>query len=60
MPRARELATGFAELDMAAHRASKRRIRRNLIRGIRINVWLDLLDAVRIGIRRARGRKRRS
>ena len=58
MPRAREIAARAATLDMTAHKASKRRIRRNVIRRIRYSVPLDLLDATRIGIRRVLRRKR--
>lgn len=58
MSRARELASEFAQLDMSAHAASKRRIRRSLIRYIRRSVPLDLLDALCLGIKAAlRGRQ---
>ena len=46
----------FRELDQAAHVASKRRIRAAVIRKMRIGAWLDLLDAIMIGLR---GRKPR-
>ena len=46
----------FRELDLAAHAASKRRIRGPLIRKIRFSIWLDLLDAIMLGLR---GRKPR-
>lgn len=51
MPCARELAADLAKLDMPAHTASKRRIRRSLIRYIRFSVPLDLFDALLIGVR---------
>lgn len=51
MPRARELATEFAKLDIPAHTASKRRIRRPLIRNIRRSVPLDLFDAFMVGVK---------
>lgn len=53
MPRAHELAVAFAKLDMPSHTASKRRIRRPLIRYIRRSVPLDLLDALWVGVKRA-------
>ena len=56
MTRARVTAKKFGELDMPAHTASKRRIRRALIRKIRFSIPPDLLDAALIGLRRARGR----
>lgn len=54
--RARECAAEFAKLDMPAHAASKRRIRRELIRTIRCSIPLDLVDAVRMGLRAMRRR----
>lgn len=56
MPRAEACADGFKELDLQAHRASKRRIRAALIRRIRLSIPLDLLDAVLMGFRGARPR----
>ena len=38
-------------LDQHAHAASKRRIRRSLIRRLRIGVWRDMFDAVLLGLR---------
>ena len=58
MPRARELAEEFAKLDMPAHTASKRRIRRPLIRYIRRSVPLDLFDAFSVGVKAALRGKR--
>lgn len=40
-------------LDMRAHGASKRRIRRATVRRIKCSVWLDLCDAILMGLRRA-------
>lgn len=51
MARARELAQKFSELDGRAHAASKRRIRAEQISGIRRQVPLDLVDAVKFGLR---------
>jgi len=51
MPRAEACATEFKQLGMAAHTASKRRIRAGLIRKIRFSVPLDLLDAALLGLR---------
>ncbi|MBT8080460.1 MAG: crotonase/enoyl-CoA hydratase family protein [Gammaproteobacteria bacterium] len=45
-------ARELQELDLDAHAASKRRIRAALIRRIRFNIPLDLLDAIRMGLRR--------
>jgi enoyl-CoA hydratase len=49
-------AEKFCELDRPAHAASKRRIRKALIRKIRFSIPLDLLDALMMGFRRARRR----
>jgi enoyl-CoA hydratase len=51
LARATERAKQFASLDMRAHAASKRRIRKSLIRHVRCSVPLDLLDAVLLGLR---------
>lgn len=51
--RANAVAEQYKELDERAHAGSKRRIRQALIRRIRVSVWLDLLDAVMAGLRRA-------
>ena len=56
MARARFHAAEFKKLDMRAHAASKRRIRRTLIRRIRFSIPLDLLDAALMGLRGARPR----
>ncbi len=56
MPRAEALAAELRELDQRAHAASKRRIRRKLIRKIRRSIPLDLLDAAMMGLRGARPR----
>lgn len=47
----------FAELDMHAHKISKRRIRKSLIRKIRRSVYLDLFDAAMLGLRGTKPRK---
>ena len=49
--KARSAMAEFRQLPPAAHAIAKRRIRRSLIRRIRIDVWLDLWDAVLLGIR---------
>lgn len=59
MERARACAAEFAKLDMPAHTKSKRRIRGPLIRYIRRNVPLDLLDAALMGVKAALGKKPR-
>lgn len=51
LSKARERAAEFKALDALAHTESKRRIRGKLIRRIRFTVWLDLLDAIRLGMR---------
>jgi enoyl-CoA hydratase len=55
-PRAETLAEAFDELDAAAHKASKLRIRASLLRKIRVSIPLDLLDAAMMGLRGARPR----
>jgi len=56
MPRAETRAAEFEKLDPRAHKNSKRRIRRALIRKIRFSIPLDLLDAAMMGLRGARPR----
>jgi enoyl-CoA hydratase len=51
LERARTLAAQFAKLDMRAHAESKRRIRASQISAIRRQVPLDLMDAVKFGLR---------
>ncbi len=51
MQRAIEHMQEFIELPAAAHAAAKRRIRRSLIKRIRRSIWLDLVDAIIVGIR---------
>lgn len=48
---ARACATGYLELDMHAHKKSKRRIRAALIRKLRFGVYQDLVDAAMLGLR---------
>ena len=54
--RAEARAAEFRQLDMHAHVRSKRRIRASLVREIRYGVWLDLLDAILLGLRGGRPR----
>jgi len=54
MQRAGEKAAEFAKLDPAAHTASKRRIRRALVRQMRWDVRRDMLDAMLLGLKRMR------
>ena len=54
LTRARELALEFRKLDARAHRVSKRQVRAALIRRIRYSIPLDLVSALRQGIRRGR------
>lgn len=51
MDRARVLAAQFGKLDPRAHAESKRRIRAQQISAIRRQVPLDLMDAVKFGLR---------
>lgn len=53
MDRARECAAEFAKLNMAAHTASKRRIRGPLIRYIKRSIPLDVVDALVMGLKAA-------
>jgi len=55
---AKARAAALCELDQGAHMATKRRIRKGLIRRIRCSIPLDLLDAIRIGMRSVRIRQR--
>ena len=55
LPRVTALARQFSELDMPAHKASKRQERAALIRRLRRNVPLDLISAALQGMRRSRG-----
>jgi enoyl-CoA hydratase len=55
--RAETQAQAFDELDAAAHKASKLRIRAALLRKIRFSIPLDLLDAAMMGLRGARPRQ---
>lgn len=50
-------ARKFTELDMHAHKKSKRRIRKSLTRQIRRDVYLDLFDAAMLGLRGTKPRK---
>jgi enoyl-CoA hydratase len=56
MSRAEGCADKFGELNLHAHRRSKRRIRGALIRKIRWSIPLDLLDAALMGLRGMRPR----
>ena len=51
LPRAEALAKAFSDLYPHAHRVSKRRIRKALIRRIRRRLPLDLMEALAVGIR---------
>ncbi|MDH5304678.1 MAG: crotonase/enoyl-CoA hydratase family protein [Gammaproteobacteria bacterium] len=53
---ATKYASKYSELDLLAHAASKRRIRAALIREIRLGTWLDLFDALLLGLRGRRPR----
>ena len=54
MSRAQAHAKEFQELDMPAHKASKRQERKALVRRIRRNIPLDLVGAALQGMRRSR------
>ena len=53
MDRARVLAIEFQQLDMLAHKESKRQVRKSLVRKLRRNLPLDLISAARQGMRRS-------
>ena len=55
--RAENRANEVKQLDLRAHKASKRRIRGALIRKIRFSIPLDLMDAGLLGLRAARKRQ---
>lgn len=54
MSHAQACADDATQLDAYAHTASKRRIRKKLIRKLRRSVSLDLLDAALVGLKRRR------
>lgn len=54
--RAAARAEEFKALDRNAHAVSKRRIRSATIRRIRTGIFLDMIDAVRVGLRGKRPR----
>lgn len=56
MIRAEAHAEEYKALDVAAHTASKRRIRGSLMRKIRFSIPLDLVDAALMGLRGTRPR----
>jgi enoyl-CoA hydratase len=53
MARAEAHAEAFCRLDPRAHTATKRRLRKALIRRIRYSIPLDLFDAMMLGLRGA-------
>ncbi|MEC9364948.1 MAG: crotonase/enoyl-CoA hydratase family protein [Pseudomonadota bacterium] len=57
MARAQSRAAQFAKLDARAHAESKRRIRAKQISAIRRQVPLDLVDAVKFGLRGGKPRR---
>ncbi|WP_420427387.1 crotonase/enoyl-CoA hydratase family protein [Algiphilus sp.] len=57
LPRAREQAAAYAELDMGAHKLTKRRIRGKLIRQVRRAVWFDVAEAAWLGLQAARKKR---
>lgn len=56
--RANELAEYVKQLDPRAHRISKHRMRRSLVRKLRLSRPLDLFDAGMVGVRSAFSRKK--
>ena len=54
LARSLELAQSYQALDAYSHKASKRQVRAPLIRRLRYSVPLDLVSALRAGIRRGR------
>ena len=57
LSRAEYRARAFSALDQRAHTATKRRLRRRLVRRIRWSIPLDLIDAMMIGVRASRSRR---
>jgi enoyl-CoA hydratase len=57
LSRAEDSARAFSALDQRAHTATKRRLRRRLVRRIRWSIPLDLIDAMMIGVRASRSRR---
>lgn len=55
--RALEKAKAFAELDIAAHTATKLRVRKDVLKAIRKHVPRDLRDAVIFGVKTAMKKK---
>jgi enoyl-CoA hydratase len=53
LPRAEARAEKYCALDPRAHTATKRRVRRALVRRIRYGIPLDLVDALLTGLRRS-------
>jgi enoyl-CoA hydratase len=53
VPRAEARAEEYCALDPRAHTATKRRVRRALVRRIRYGIPLDLVDALLTGLRRS-------
>jgi enoyl-CoA hydratase len=53
MARAEAHAVELSGLDQRAHAATKRRLRKDLVREIRRSIPLDLMDAVMMGLRKA-------
>ena len=56
--RAEDRARAFSELGQRAHTATKRRLRKRLVRRIRWSIPLDLIDAMMIGLRASRRRSK--
>lgn len=55
---AREKAQQFSQLDATAHAASKQRIRADAIKSIRRQLPLDLVEAVKLGLRSVKSRNK--
>ncbi len=54
MARAKAHAEALSGLDQRAHAATKRRVRKQLIQGIRRSIPFDLIDAVKAGLQTGR------
>ncbi len=54
LPHAQAKAASLLKLDAFAHAKTKRRLRAGTLRRIRRGIWLDLCDAIAIGVRRRR------
>ncbi len=53
---AANLAAAYSKLDLNAHRATKRRLRKRLLKSIRRGLARDRVEFVKLGVQRAAGK----